>query len=414
MPPHPPPAKWIPALVGGLFGLFPVVSLSVDHGGSIIYTSLLLLGIAFAWPAREVLTSFERLLFAGYLLLFLLALLSLGYSEDIDTAWKRLERYFRLATFGVLYLLVLRAGLAAGRPILVGALLGALSLLGQAVYEVHLLGHPLASGLYMKIIFGDMAVLIMAILAAALVTVARTPWHFALLIAAIAAAGYAAVLAAARGAWIFLPVLVVLLLWEGRGRFSKHLWLPGAMLLGALAVIGAFQFDFLVRHVNQAFADLQLYAMDPSQHSSLGDRLNMWRNALLIWGEHPLLGTGIGDFATDSRGLIEAGASLSSHAAYGHAHSIYFDALATLGAAGLLTLVVVLFVVPGRLFLRGLQGCEAPWPRFHALAGLLTLAAFAVFGLSEGWLARNPFVNPYLVYTVAFAAGLSVSCRETG
>ena len=40
----------------------------------------------------------------------------------------------------------------------------------------------------------------------------------------------------------------------------------------------------------------------------------------------------------------------------------------------------------------------------YTLAGLVCVMAFALFGLVEGWLGRNPFINPYVVYLSLFTA----------
>ena len=44
--------------------------------------------------------------------------------------------------------------------------------------------------------------------------------------------------------------------------------------------------------------------------------------------------------------------------------------------------------------------------RFHSLAGLIAVTAFAVFGIGEAWLVRNPFVNAYVVTVVVFMTGI--------
>jgi hypothetical protein len=76
---------------------------------------------------------------------------------------------------------------------------------------------------------------------------------------------------------------------------------------------------------------------------------------------------------------------------------------------GLAVMIVALFLLPGRYFYTAFRSAQSREARFAALAGLLTIISFAVFGISEGWLSRNPFVNPYVVYLALFAASVSQS-----
>ena len=46
--------------------------------------------------------------------------------------------------------------------------------------------------------------------------------------------------------------------------------------------------------------------------------------------------------------------------------------------------------------------------RFYALSGMATIIAFAVFGLTEAWLARNPFVRTYLMSILVFMSSIAV------
>ncbi len=82
-----------------------------------------------------------------------------------------------------------------------------------------------------------------------------------------------------------------------------------------------------------------VYTEDVS--GSTGTRIELWKGALLMFKEHPLLGVGLGDFQTDVNKLISEN-KLKSAIDTHHAHNIYLQALATRGIIGLAILLVFL------------------------------------------------------------------------
>ena len=410
------PPIWLQRIVLALIGLYPLISVAVNGGGSVVYALLVVPALFLAWSAYKELTHEERLWLAGYLVLFALALIGLTYTEDMHEGPPRLERYFRLATTGLVFLLLLRLRLETGRLFLLGIPLAIVAMTAQAVYEVHYLHAGLADGLYHKIIFGDLAVLWFLLLLTALLTVARKPWQWIVLSTAMLMAIYPAVMSKTRGSWLALLVVLGLLLWLHRERLSRRGWmliLGGVVALSMLLAI--WQPRPLMNPMQSGIQEIQSYIKDPNCYTdgSWGPRLCMWRHSLIIWSEHPLFGAGLGDFLAESRVLVAEGVSKSAAVLkYGHAHSIFFDVLAGLGLVGLVALVTAIFVLPWRLFYRHYLEATEPWTRFYALGGLVTLSAFFVFGLTEAWTNRMPMVNPYIVCLVVFASSLAVRARE--
>ncbi len=392
--------------------LFPLLSVSVPSGGSALYTLLVLPALIYAWPERKFLSGDERWWLLAYVVLFVLAALSLLYVTDLELGVQKLERYLRLATLGLVYLFLRRMNVEVGRFFLAGVVAAAFSLAVQALYQTQFLHEAVAIGLYHKIVFGDMAVLAFTIMVAAMVTVASRPLHFFLLGGAMLASLYASLMSATRGAWLLLPLVALVLVWLYRSKIGRRGWITiVASFCVLIAVLAIWQPKAVIKPMATGIHEVERYLNDPNKPGSWGARLEMWGNSIKIWREHPWLGTGLGDFSHDSQALVEEGLSQNLQVAemFGHAHSIYFDALASLGALGLLLLVIALFVLPWRHFYRYWREAAEPWQRFYALSGLLTVVAFAEFGLTEGWTSRNPFVNPYIIYIAVFASSLAVT-----
>lgn len=393
-----------------LVALFPLISLSLHSGGSIIYTLLLIIGLFTAWPEWRQVNRAEKGLIAALGIFFLIAALSLLQTVDVANGHERLERIFRIASVSILFLAFRRFRVDAGPLFLIGLLAGVISLTVQAGYEYFYLGKGFINGPTYKIAYGDLAMLTAAILLAAGLTLDAGNREKVILFGGGALALMASLLSGGRGAWLFLPMLPLLLAWCYRDSIKRETVVWGVAALLVLAgVLAISRPAFLFSPVISAINNVEQFIHDPQPYSSVGARLNLWYNSLVIWAENPLFGTGLGDFGHDNRALVASGVSMSSAVEhYGHAHSIYFDALASIGLVGFVAMCLALFVLPMRYFGKMWRSSNDRVLRFHALAGLFTVVAFAVFGLSEGWLSRNPLVNPFIFYLALFAAGVSL------
>lgn len=401
-------STWSERLFQALAAAFPFISVSIPSGGSAVYTLFALVGLFLGWSTLRESGRTERQWWFALLMLFVLASVSLAYSADLENGVQRLERFFRLATIALVIAVMVRWRVVSSRLFIFGLMAAALSMFVQTLYEIHWLKHGYAEGLYHKIIFGDIAILLAVLLFAAVITLVHGRLRLFVALCVFMAL-YASIMSATRGAWLVLPFAAATLVWLYRQRVDRRIWIiiGGAMVV-VVALIVLLRPPSVVIPIERGVQELRLYVSDPTQNTSWGDRLNMWRNAAIIWWHNPLIGTGIGDFSHDNRELVAQGRSLSGDVAqYGHAHSIYFDTLATLGIVGLLIMIAALFLLPARYFYQGWQQARDGQSRFAALGGLLTVVSFAVFGISEGWLSRNPFINTYIVYLALFAATLA-------
>lgn len=402
---------WGRRLVFLLIAAFPVLAATVKDGVGIVHALLLLLGLIYGWPAWRCLQPAEKRLFIGFAVFCGVAILSLLHTELLRNGISKLERYLYFPLMLPVYLLLRHLGVAAGRALLGGVVLAGFVYAFQAWYQTSVQGASVAAGAYNKIIFGDLAVWLLAMLLVALLTVAERPIHYIIGGMAMLAAAYAGLLSMARGAWLLLPVLLVMLLFIYRRNISRRGWRKiGILLVLLLAVLSIWQPERVVRGIENGITDIQRTLKDPMVRSSWGERLLMWRDAITIWRQEPLLGTGIGDFKLHRQQLKEQGLTQYPEA-YAHAHNVYLHALAVTGLLGFLALVGLVFFYPLGLFYRYWSSASTPWLRFYALAGMVTVISFMVFGLSEGWLTRNAMVKSYLLGLVVLLAGCVVEQR---
>ena len=390
--------------------VFPMVAGTILSGASTVHGVLLVLGLLLGWPAWRLLEQEEKRLFVAFTVFCGLAGLSLAYTADIENGYIRFERYAYFLLFAPLYLILRRAQTGTALSMLAGCVVAGFVMSAQGVYDIWVKGIPVAYGPYDKIVFGDIAAVAAVTAAAgALLLPLTVALRIAILAGGLAALFASTFLAQQRGAWVFLALAVPLVTWLYRERMSARIWIAGALTiaLGAGALV-VWPENKVTQGLSAGMADLKLYAADPHSTSSWGDRINTWKAATVIWQANPLLGTGIGDFQHDAQQVLASGQTTLVNV-YGHAHSIFFDTLATLGVVGLITLLICLFYLPFRYFYAGWKLAEGDAHlAFYCLTGMLAILAFAAFGLSEGWLSRNPMVKSYLVWLAVFMSSVAI------
>lgn len=158
---------------------------------------------------------------------------------------------------------------------------------------------------------------------------------------------FGSILSTARGGWIGLPFLLCFVLFSYRQYLSKKIGLflsvLFVLLITAMAITPKTK---LVSRVTEAYTEVQQYFSPEEQQekTSVGARLELWKSALLMVKEKPVLGLGSAG-ATQKRQLQNQEGIISEYAAsFTHAHNQYLDNLSKLGFLGLTALLAVFFV----------------------------------------------------------------------
>lgn len=383
--------------------LFPVGMGTVQHWTSgIFYTSvfvaLLVLGRRWSFPSGE-----ERSVFIAFVAFFAVAALSLVNGEDHAAGIRRLEKLNLFLLFIPLWLAVRKRRIDLTAPFLCGLLAAGPLMAAVAYYSVHVQGLPRAKGFYHPIIFGDLSMVAAVVVLAALATGRLHGWMKPAGVLSLLGALYASALSGTRGAWIVFPVVAFFLLWVLRREWPRR---KTAALAAGVVILCLFSPALLPDRIgdglNRLTGGVESYAEGEDPNSSEGQRLMLWKLAIEFWRENPILGTGLGDFRLETARRMESGLT-QLNVDRGHAHNIFLDALATTGILGLSALILALFFFPARVFS---QAGKEEAPTFAVLGGHICLISFAIFGLTEGWLARSPLVTVYLLSLLVFMSAL--------
>lgn len=133
-----------------------------------------------------------------------------------------------------------------------------------------------------------------------------------------------------RGVWVALfgATAITLFLYDRRKAI-----IYSAVLISALVVLFSFSGTLRDRAVS-----IMTSAYTENELGSTGNRLELWKGAVLIARESPFFGTGLSDFQPDIDRLIQNN-ELRKALVTGHAHNIFFHTVATQGLVGLAILL---------------------------------------------------------------------------
>ncbi|QIW16480.1 RfaL protein [Pasteurellaceae bacterium RH1A] len=211
----------------------------------------------------------------------------------------------------------------------------------------------------------------------------------------------ASVLTTARGAWVVLPVMLVLILWFNRNVLSKKLI---ALILVLCSVGLAANYQVLEKRISAAQQDIKLYIENNNGQTSLGARFDMWESALLGIQEKPVFGWGLQGVREMRQKHVEQGLVDPIVSSFGHAHNQYLHDGSARGLLGLASLLSI-FLVPLVCFARNLK--QAPMgsaSRVFGLLGITHILAVMGYSLSQAFLSHNSGSIFYFFAVIVFYA----------
>jgi O-antigen ligase len=367
--------------IGALAFLLPCLSLVTLFGVSLVSFLFLISGLVLFKPCRDALRRHwpqVRWVVLAFLLYFLFVLACALLRGVSMSAVEKPARMF----FAVSALAVVLAVRPSQRALWWGAGAGALAALPFIAWQRLGLGIERPGGLINSITYGDLS-LLLGLLAMAGSLTLRSRSQRLLLAGVGGLAGIAAsVMTGSRGGWMALPLIALALLPRLRGLGVRHV---GA-LLGASAVLLAAVWFAPGLGMHARFVggveEAQNWHDKHLVWTNVGIRLELWKGALMLIGEQPLLGRDFG----------AARARLATYAREGkldpmvlelpHLHNDGLQVMTTGGVAGFALWIATLFA-PLAFFLRRL-GHDVRAPQFAAaLGGVLVVLGYIGFGLTE-------------------------------
>ncbi len=155
--------------------------------------------------------------------------------------------------------------------------------------------------------------------------------YFLALTIVLASAGI--VFSLTRGVWVALFLSAF---------FIPFLYKPRSVLVIAASVLTICVITFAFSGTLRSRALSVFTSVNAEdEKGSTGNRIQLWKGALILFGENPVFGTGNGDFEMEITRLVSEG-KIKSVPVKTHAHNIFLHTLATQGLIGLAVLLFFL------------------------------------------------------------------------
>lgn len=398
-----------------LFSYFTLaISIGVYSGYWVGVTGVVvssLIGLYFFKPKWEKLDRDDYLLFFAFLL-FSLSLFFASCLDDFQI--KELDRA-AMFIFALPFLLVFLNVSNHKEWLWYGVITGAFLAFIMALYERLVLGIYRVHGAENAILFGNVG-LMLGFLSLAGAMYFYTQKRYVELILSLSGGLLGigvSILSGTRGGWVCLPLIGLFFFWQCcdlLGRKRRFLVFSFAFLCIGLAV--SLPETGIQKRIYAAVSNINSYVTDTNKDTSVGLRFEMWRSAIYMFEQSPILGVGKSQVMPIKSELASTG-MISRHAVpFDHVHNEYLEALSVRGIIGLLFLLSI-YLIPLSLFLKKIKQHRDNWNiRSYAIAGSLIPMCYMDFGLTQAMFSFNVGVIMYAFPVVYFWGAVRLSEKE--
>ncbi len=363
-------------VIYALVFLFPIAGVSVGHWFSAMFVILVLMSL---WELprnrrSSSLSKSEDIWLAccvGFLGSFLISALANGWD---DGQAKSLGVDIRFLLVVPLYLMLQRFP-KAGRYLLMGCAIAAITLAAQSVYDKLILGLPRAEGCYSPNLLGPVAALVAVWLVVGREFLPRLKWILPFL---VMGAVYAVVMSGSRGGYLGLLAMVIVCVIVISKGYQRLI----ALCMVGLIVVGGYFGSAMVKErvdtaVHEAVGYWTAENRDELPLGSISWRFEIWTVATKAFLESPIVGVGSRHYDIYSKKYADLGEINPAAVSDGHAHSAYFEVLMSRGILGLIFFAGVLFY-PLYIFASTYRASPAT-----ALLGISLVVGYAAFSLTD-------------------------------
>jgi O-antigen ligase len=352
-----------------------------------------------AWTQWEKWWIFSILLFFGLIVLDVL----MGYG-DVSV----LDSPSRLILAIPVFIYIRKVGVDVD-SIWVGSAIGSVLAGVYAYYQHTILGNSVAEGFAGHIYFGQIA-LILTLFSLIGLLMNKKLWVRGVLLIAVIVGFYAVLSSGSRGGWVVLPAVIALFLSikTVRPSFGKKVIYIGVLMSILYAAYQSPQLPVKSR-VDAAVNNVIAYYQEGKVNTSSGFRLEMWKAAWLMTEDSKFLGVGEAQYHTNLEKLIKEGKVYKGLDYFSAPHSQYFNSLSEQGAAGLLTLFLMM-LIPLKVALNEMK--ENKENKFIGLFIAILIISYLDFMLTMETLERQLMVLIYAFIISILVGVLSYSKKN--
>jgi len=395
--------------------LFPVLSLSVRHWVSGIYSVLCVIAV-FLLTREKNLDKRDKILIIfifAYLIIFVVSGTINGWTP---TSVHAIGAQLKFLLFIPFYI-YLRNNYIPLEWFYYAIAVSGIVLGVQSLIDIYYLNRLQGWGIYGPIIFGDFSVLIASFLLVLLkynkkiLSKQEAFYATGMLMAVIAT-----IISGSRNAWLALIVVFTLvfvfdfLRSRDPYKFVKFIALISTAILASIL----FTPDKILERKDRAFNEYRSYFQGEkvTKQNSVGFRLEQWKAAIYAFAKKPVIGHGPGNTGIAVNEVVEEGKADrviykdNARVNIVHVHNGYFEMLVSQGLIGL-TVLLSFFVYLYWFFLTN-------WQVDGVLSslGLVHITGFLIFFLTEIPFIHDNFISIYLLFLGVFYSELQKRSDE--
>ncbi|NOQ13652.1 MAG: hypothetical protein GQ583_04110 [Methyloprofundus sp.] len=382
----------------------PALVLTIHQGvgiSAVLILCLSLIVLLYRYPIDMSLSKKEKILISS------IVILPVVIAFDVvlrDFRLRYLDFYLRFVLSLPIYFALRELRLSV-IPLVIGILMGAISAGIFALYQKYYLNELHAHGEVLKIIFGNISLLLGVMSLAGLFIIddircKKTFYSVTLLAFILGITG--SLLSGARGGWIAMPFFIGLFI----------LYFPASQKLKIASVIvlilGVFvtykSNSYVESRIDLTYKSTEAYFSSDKLNvakTSAGIRLELWKATWMIVSEHPILGVGSGQFKQALQEKIDLG-KVKKIESYDHAHNEPLQILVTTGIVGFLA-YLALYAGITYYFYSSLMTSNITRVRYLSFLGIMLTGAYLHFGLTNYSFGHHVMILFFALMVVVFA-----------
>jgi len=399
----------IDAVMVSLVLLFPVLSLSVRHWLSGIYSLLCVISI-FLLSRKNKFDKRDLILIgfiAAYLTVFTISGTANGWTP---TSLHAIGAQLKFLLFIPFYI-YLRNNSIPLEWFYYAIAVSGIVLGVQSLIDIYYLGHQQGWGIYGPIIFGDFSALIASFLLVLLkhnkkIRSKQEVFYATGMLMAI----IATIMSGSRNAWLAIIVIFMLVFIADFVRSRDPYKFIKFVVLICVAIMVSIMFtpDSILARKDKAISEYKIYIEDGvvDKNSSVGFRLEQWKAAIFAFVKKPILGHGPGNTGIAVNEVVKEGNAdrviFKDNAKVNivHVHNGYLEMLASQGMLGFIVLMSF-FIYLYWFFLTN-------WEVDNVISslGLVHITGFLIFFLTEIPFIHDNFISIFLLFLGVFYSEL--------
>ncbi len=198
----------------------------------------------------------------------------------------------------------------------------------------------------------------------------------------------ASLLSFARGGWVGVPILLLILIFLYRHLLSKKFLLGGITFLCIISVVLTVNNKF-VNRLSEAQYELKLYLSGDDKVSSIGERLDMWKIGSKAFLEHPISGWSLKELDSYKKDLSDKNIVTKASISFSHLHNQFIDELVKKGIVGGVAILGIFFLPLYIFYTKQKNKKNNKRIKFITTLGIVHILSTMSYCLTQAFISHN-------------------------